>query len=1224
MTNTRLLNLEKSKNILIISSIFIMIFLSLYSFTPKALASVKSDCNGSGTVDISDVFVVLKASVGNVEVTDVMIENCGRPGNRDINIADVSDVYKDIRKTSPPPVILPPQSVNATAGGTLGKDVTVTWTAVTGANSYEIYEGSTLVGTETGTTYTDTVTVDYWITLEYKVKTKIGVDTSVFSIPDSVTIIDPTAIIPAPQNVSATSRNTKLTLTWDAVADADSYDIYLPTNKGKRLVGSTITNIYITDKYKFNNCLKFYIKAKIGSNTSDFSTVSNKVCLRKLRLPWPDNVHASLSGRDITIGWDAVSGAVSYDVFEIDVDGDNPMNDTPISGNTYTYTLPSDIYSGTIRYRVRSNAEEGSEYYNSFLSWSTAIKLAISNPSANKFTNDTMWFLESQKFAQIVHVMRDGIESTIPVSKLGLQPNDNYNYTIFSDIDDNIWIGSYHKLTKFDGTDWIHYDFSGMVNSITQDIEGNIWVAQSGGIDSRRGVSKFDGTEWTTYRTDNSGIISNIIHTIYGDSKGNVWFGTVDGVSKFDGTEWITYTTADGLPDNKVMSILEDQNGNMWLGTRLGVSKFNGTEWITYTETIDRNNSVSKILEDYEGNMWFGTSSKVFKFNSNEWTEYDHFTGYTFKDMFGGDEGGIWFATNNGLYKSDGKHWTRVTGLSFTNTVLVLSAPYPGSNNPIADTHFVKIDEVGNDGNAVKVAWPKVVHVDEYKILRNKYYPSHSHRCLTVDNYRLIPMAFASTGVDNREEGWFSSILNWFSSLFENWSSLKADITQQDTLPPGGVWCNDAEYIGQTSPFQDTNLEQNVYYKYTIYSKNIDGNYKASGTDSDNFILTIPVPRPQNVIGSATDKTITITWDSVVGAGSYEIFNVTTDKILDTTVNNTYSYDTDVDYNSILEYKVKANKGNHWSEYSDVISVGVRFPDAPIVWFGTSEGVSKFDGAFWTNYSELAGKQINDIFKDNDGAVWFALMNGVVKLDSSENWEVYTTVDGLSDDRIGSIVQDGEDNIWVRTYSNQISKFDGTTWSIPAIGGVLEGKSVTNIYVDNDGEVWVATEQGASKVDGSSFTKHSGMHSYGLMGNRVQAMYKDSNNNLWFGLTNGISKFDGTDWSIYTAYRDYTIEQNHGELVDGWIYKIFQDTNGSMWFGTQNGISVLSSDDDWTSYTVENGLAQKTAMDIEEDSNGDMWVGTYKGVSMLKDGDWTTYNTGNGLINNAVRTIMIE
>ena len=103
--------------------------------------------------------------------------------------------------------------------------------------------------------------------------------------------------------------------------------------------------------------------------------------------------------------------------------------------------------------------------------------------------------------------------------------------------------------------------------------------------------------------------IADYVVEIFEDSKGNLWFGTVEqGVARFDGKTLTYLTIDDGLPGNTVADIVEDEAGNLWFGTHSGLSKYNGMFFTNFTEKEGLcNDRVSNLLLDKTGMLWVGT-----------------------------------------------------------------------------------------------------------------------------------------------------------------------------------------------------------------------------------------------------------------------------------------------------------------------------------------------------------------------------------------------------------------------------------------------------------------------------------------------------------------------------------------------------------------------------------------------------------------------------------------
>src|SRR5688572_14549580 len=66
-----------------------------------------------------------------------------------------------------------------------------------------------------------------------------------------------------------------------------------------------------------------------------------------------------------------------------------------------------------------------------------------------------------------------------------------------------------------------------------------------------------------THYTVNDGIVSNSVRRIFQDSRGFLWFATMEGLSKYDGHRFINYTTANGMPHDMVNDMLETRDGKL-------------------------------------------------------------------------------------------------------------------------------------------------------------------------------------------------------------------------------------------------------------------------------------------------------------------------------------------------------------------------------------------------------------------------------------------------------------------------------------------------------------------------------------------------------------------------------------------------------------------------------------------------------------------------------------
>ena len=138
---------------------------------------------------------------------------------------------------------------------------------------------------------------------------------------------------------------------------------------------------------------------------------------------------------------------------------------------------------------------------------------------------------------------------------------------------------------------------------------------------------------WTGYTTENSGIASNTIKTIFVDESNVAWIGTDKGLSRFDGKNWTTYTTTENIADNDINALafeVSSYGPEIWLGTNGGVSVIgiSETDAISAATPYTPDNTDLVSLTVYAAAVdtahvkWFGTDKGVSAFTGSEWITY--------------------------------------------------------------------------------------------------------------------------------------------------------------------------------------------------------------------------------------------------------------------------------------------------------------------------------------------------------------------------------------------------------------------------------------------------------------------------------------------------------------------------------------------------------------------------------------------------------------------------
>ncbi|WP_121667989.1 ligand-binding sensor domain-containing protein [Mesonia aquimarina] len=185
-----------------------------------------------------------------------------------------------------------------------------------------------------------------------------------------------------------------------------------------------------------------------------------------------------------------------------------------------------------------------------------------------------------------------------------------------------------------------------------QDSKGNLWFGTL-----EKGVAKYDNNK-LTYLTTKDGLPSNRITNIIEDKEGNLWFGTGSGISKFDGKTFTNYSETDGLCSDMVSNLFIDSKGIFWIGTWSGVCKFDGTLFeeflIPYPKietkiNPDTKDWITSIAEDTKGNIWFGRDGYgASKFDGNSFVHFtikEGLNSNNVQSIAEDKEGNIWIGT---------------------------------------------------------------------------------------------------------------------------------------------------------------------------------------------------------------------------------------------------------------------------------------------------------------------------------------------------------------------------------------------------------------------------------------------------------------------------------------------------------------------------------------------------------------------------------------------------
>ncbi len=322
------------------------------------------------------------------------------------------------------------------------------------------------------------------------------------------------------------------------------------------------------------------------------------------------------------------------------------------------------------------------------------------------------------------------------------------------------------------------------------------------------------------------------------------------------------------------------------------------------------------------------------------------------------------------------------------------------------------------------------------------------------------------------------------------------------------------------------------------------------------------------------------------------------------------------------------------------------------MWFGTGDGLDRFDGYEFTAFqhnpfdtTSLSDNSVTALFTDSRGQLWVGTINGGLDLfDRAHNRFLHFLTNTKSPDKVTEIIiqritEDKKGNLWMSSFNDGLfeltfSKNKKDNLQLPEKiihidyhpGGSngLVSNVFHLVYVDKENRLWVTTsgdslqmaDLNQAKIHFSTprftvlqpkeTTTKSGIH-YDLREVTgisrqtgiadIAAFYEDDHHNLWVG----------TQWALYMLgnKKDTLIKfatAGLQGLENGNILSISKGPaasyNGnSLWLGTWNGLAVFNTKD-LTLQLVQNkpgnieNLLGGVILEIYKDNSGCIWLCT--------------------------------
>ncbi|MDD2608043.1 two-component regulator propeller domain-containing protein [Lascolabacillus sp.] len=231
-----------------------------------------------------------------------------------------------------------------------------------------------------------------------------------------------------------------------------------------------------------------------------------------------------------------------------------------------------------------------------------------------------------------IYDLEGGLQHVVHDSRNSSSLSNNIVWSIFTDKENNSWIGTDYgiSLSRFnDGYQYVpisQITGTGEGNhfySLYKDSHGFYWFGGTNGLIRSRSISGAGAqTAWYKMGSRNAALSHNRIRHIYEDKERNLWIATDGSINRYDyeTEQFIHYTIVDSTGtynSNWAYYLFEDNDGYLWVSSFLGglfvldKQRLMKASWGSYIAdyhyTTDNGLPgmfINQLIPDHEGNIW--------------------------------------------------------------------------------------------------------------------------------------------------------------------------------------------------------------------------------------------------------------------------------------------------------------------------------------------------------------------------------------------------------------------------------------------------------------------------------------------------------------------------------------------------------------------------------------------------------------------------------------------
>jgi ligand-binding sensor domain-containing protein/signal transduction histidine kinase len=608
--------------------------------------------------------------------------------------------------------------------------------------------------------------------------------------------------------------------------------------------------------------------------------------------------------------------------------------------------------------------------------------------------------------------------------------------------------------------------------------------------------------------TTQDGLVRNWVTKIHRDSKGYLWFCTVEGISLFDGYRFTNFGTRDGLPSRLVSDMIETRQGEYWFATQAGLARFHPNHGKNPAFDAIRvgdnreSNVVNALHEGRDGTIWCGTAGGLYRFRPQEGEPAPHLTppdgaGHREVNALAEDSrGNLWVATFHGLFRRRptgeiepihtplGEEWTDTIlvdghdrlwagGFGFAGLDTRTEPPQllPPESIParppgrILALHSGDRGEIwlGTHGGLVRFR-PDASPPDLLVYTPSDAFPIQEVHSIEQDVRHNLWMSVGNRGAVRIPADSFD--------LFSRADGLES-----------------SEMKGLMESAQGT------FYAVT-------GEWTLNELRGGHFFpIPLRVPRPG------------ITW-----AGGPTVVQDCEDAWWAASGDGVLRYAAAMDPRS-LKGKLPARTYSVRDGLPNGIILRMFQDSRGDIWAGTADGLGHWSRASgrWQGFrsadlipGSTSAAAVHSIAEDRSGNIWAGMYpSGLVRF-RGPGHELITRE--VPRGAINSLLSDKQGRLWIGSSQGGVGRIDNPSASTPRIQryGLEQGLSSEHTFSlaeDEAGRIYVAGGRGVDRLDPNTAILHHFTFSSGLPPGETQYVLRDREGSIWFASMYGLARY---------------------------------------------------------------------------------------------------------------------